>query len=186
MEIGGGQGLTAPQVWSTPVRTLTADPATDAGCASLVWQHVSRLLTIGGAAIPSGSVQLPFTSATVSLTTPAVTNLINTSGTPGTLLTQGIRVTTTLVGGVATATLEYVIDGVLSIVLPIYTNAITFDPSFQQIGRFINQNGTLSGSLVNLALPIQFGSSLIVRLNLSATTLTAGAINMASLAFTHP
>ena len=38
-------GLTATQVWAAVTRTLTADPATDAGSATLVWGHSQRALT---------------------------------------------------------------------------------------------------------------------------------------------
>lgn len=35
----------AGSVWSQAVRTLTADPATDAGAAALVWAHAARTIT---------------------------------------------------------------------------------------------------------------------------------------------
>lgn len=38
-------GSIAASVWSQTPRTLTADPATDAGAASLVWNHPPRTLT---------------------------------------------------------------------------------------------------------------------------------------------
>jgi hypothetical protein len=54
-------GLIAGSVWANAGRTLTADPATDAGAATLVWTHASRqptslTLAIGGGGAQSSAV----------------------------------------------------------------------------------------------------------------------------------
>lgn len=38
-------GTISAATWTNAVRTLTADPATDAGAATLVWTHATRSLT---------------------------------------------------------------------------------------------------------------------------------------------
>lgn len=38
-------GSIATSVWAQAARTLTADPATDAGAATLVWTHATRTVT---------------------------------------------------------------------------------------------------------------------------------------------
>lgn len=45
----------AGQVWNNGVRTLTADPATDAGAATLVWGHAARTITSLNGAVSTGT-----------------------------------------------------------------------------------------------------------------------------------
>lgn len=57
----------ASNVWANITRTLTADPATDAGSATLNWTHAARSITVDPAT-DAGSATLNWTHATRSLT----------------------------------------------------------------------------------------------------------------------
>jgi hypothetical protein len=59
--------VTAANVWTAATRTLTADPATDAGAATLVWTHAARTLTVDPAT-DAGAATLVWTHATRTLT----------------------------------------------------------------------------------------------------------------------
>ena len=55
------------QVWTAASRTLTADPATDAGAATLVWTHATRTLT-ADPYTDAGGATIDWTHATRTLT----------------------------------------------------------------------------------------------------------------------
>jgi hypothetical protein len=57
----------ATAVWTSVLRTLTADPATDAGAANLTWTNASRALTIDPAT-DAGLATLVWTHSPRSLT----------------------------------------------------------------------------------------------------------------------
>jgi hypothetical protein len=66
-------GSVAAAVWTASVRSLTVDPATDAGAATLVWTHASRSLTVDPAT-DAGAATLVWTHATRSLTVDPATD----------------------------------------------------------------------------------------------------------------
>ena len=62
--------ITAPtQVWNAATRTLTADPATDAGASTLVWTHAARTLTTE---VTTGMINDEGTAVALTVTTSAV------------------------------------------------------------------------------------------------------------------
>jgi hypothetical protein len=63
----------AGSVWSNPTRTLTADPATDAGSATLAWTHATRTLT-ADPATDAGAATLVWTHSPRTLSANPVTN----------------------------------------------------------------------------------------------------------------
>lgn len=164
MEIGSGQGLTASQVWNfTP-----------------------KLLSIGAAGVPSGATQTAINFGPIALTATGTVNKIVTSGTPGILLPVGFNVSVALAGGVVTAAIEYVVDGSFIYSFPLYSGAITWDISLQTIAQRVSGTGSNIGDILSYLLPQQFSTSLTVRINITATTLTAGTLNVCCLCFTHP
>jgi hypothetical protein len=65
--------LVASIVWSAATRTLTADPATDAGAATFVWTHATRTLTADPFTDATGGVAV-WTHATRTLTADPATD----------------------------------------------------------------------------------------------------------------
>lgn len=63
----------ASSVWQNAARTLTTDPATDAGAATLVWTHAARTLT-ADPATDAGAATLVWTHAARSLTVDPATD----------------------------------------------------------------------------------------------------------------
>lgn len=163
MEIGGGQGLTGPQVWST----------------------TPRLLTIGGAALPSGSSLFPILGGTVSLTATGITTPFVQTGFTGQLILIGLNVNTALAGGVVTANVRISIDGSVQFIFAAYTGAITWDPGTQSIAQQVSGPGSAIGNILSFLIPSQFGNALSVGINVTATTLTTGALSFYVLAAFH-
>jgi hypothetical protein len=172
-------------VWSAATRTLTADPATDAGAAAFVWTHAARTITQNNGFAFGMKVQSPVLLTAQSITSVATTGVLNYSATGGMLIAAGVTCTTGFTSGLVTCLVDVIIDGNTTS-FPIYTNSImTWDPGLQALANLITGNGSVAGNALNLQLPLGFVTSLVVQLRVTASTLGAGALTV-SVLYAHP
>lgn len=165
----------ATLVWAHAARTVTVDPATDAGAATLVWGHATRALTIGGGAVIGSTLQAPTIVTGISMTAIASTTVVTFSGS-GVLMRVGVGVSTTSTGTPITATIDITVDGGTVMHIPIYTaSAAAWDPGALTLSTYNIGTGASVGNMMNFDIYVQFNTSILVKYNVTATSLSGGA-----------
>lgn len=167
-------GSVSTAVWLNATRSLTADPATDAGAATFVWTHATRSLTLPGGAVQGSQLQAPSVVSGISMSTVATTNIMTFTG-AGVFLRCSLTVTTATTGASTSDQINIVADG-NTFTIPLHVAAITL--SAQAIGAADRLTGALTNlnDLWMIHLAVQFTTSLTVSYQVTSTALTGGVL----------
>lgn len=114
----------------------------------------------------------------VNLTTIANTTIINFSGGPGIINMLSVVVTVGLSANAVTAQWSVTIDGAAAILIPIYTSGILWDLHGMGACVFLINPGGVANNMMNMLINTRFQNSLIVQLQVTATTLTTGQVSV--------
>lgn len=150
MDSGGVNAVTvANNVWSTSVRNLTAGP-----------------LGVSGAGMQAIAV-----AAGINLAATGTTAAVNFSSAGGAMVTVSILITVNATG-TPSGQIEIVADGT-TFVIPVWVAALIMPTSSKALADNFSGNVNTIGDFWTWHQPIQFNTSLIVRLNMTVAA-TAG------------
>lgn len=121
------------------------------------------------------ALQVPTVVNAIGLTGIANTSILNFSGGPGFLNFVFFEVNVALSANSITANINITIDGGTVISVPLYaaTNVFSIQAAAMSISSALPGNGV--NQYVTLFCNVRFQTSLVVALNVTATTLTTGA-----------
>lgn len=124
------------------------------------------------------ALQVPTVSSNISLTSVATTTVLNFTGGPGVLNMLSVVVAVGLSANTVTATLNVTVDGASAIQIPVYTAGILWDLHAMAMATFLINPGGVANNMLQMLCSIRFQNSLVVALNVSASTLTTGQVTV--------
>lgn len=175
-------GSVSTAVWANIIRTLTADPATDAGAATLVWTHATRSLTVAGANVIGSTIQPIAGPTSINLTVNGNTSIISFSGAQGVLFGMLLTVTASLSANTLNGFIDIIADSVTSS-LQIWNTGggTTWWNNINSFGLTFSGAGGSVNNFINFQFAVQFTTSLTLQFRVNTSTLTVGTATLAAM-----